>query len=68
MSITQAKKINISLFSALLFFVVANPTTFKIVRKMLGDWVASPGGCPTTTGLFVHSIVYFGITLALMQK
>jgi hypothetical protein len=29
------------------FFVVANPATFKAVRSIAGSWVASADGVPT---------------------
>jgi len=40
------------------FFVVANPQTFKLVRSILGSWVASADGLPTTAGLLLHALVY----------
>lgn len=40
------------------FFVVANPETFKLVRSLAGAWVASPEGLPTTAGLLLHALVY----------
>ena len=57
----------ISIMSGLLFFIVANPETFKLVRQVLGGWVSSPTGCPTVAGLCVHAIVYFLLTWALMN-
>jgi hypothetical protein len=43
---------------AVTFFAVANPETFKLVRSLAGDWVASSYGVPTTYGLILHSIVF----------
>jgi len=40
------------------FFAVANPETFKLVRSIAGSWVASADGCPTTAGLLLHALVY----------
>lgn len=40
------------------FFIVANPETFKLVRSLAGDWVASSYGVPTTAGLLLHSVVF----------
>ena len=42
----------------LAFFVVAHPETFKLVRSVAGDWVASSYGVPTTMGLLLHALVY----------
>ncbi len=40
------------------FFVIANPETFKLVRSIAGNWVASADGCPTTAGLLLHALVF----------
>jgi hypothetical protein len=40
------------------FFVVANPCTFKLTRKVLGNWVAAADGLPTTAGLLLHALVF----------
>jgi hypothetical protein len=56
-----------ALVAALVFFVIANPQTFQIVRKVLGSVVASPNGCATQVGVLVHSIVFFLIILALLN-
>lgn len=63
----QEKKFMISLMSAVLFFVVANPQTFLVVKGLLGDAIANSAGCPTTVGLLVHSLVFLLITWALMN-
>lgn len=40
------------------FYIVANPATFKLVRKGLGSWVASADGVPTPGGLALHAFVF----------
>ena len=67
MGVKQQDKFTISLMSALLFFVVANPETFKIMRHLVGGWVSSPTGCPSTKGLILHAVVYLLITWFLMN-
>ena len=42
----------------ILFFIVANPATFKLVRSVTGSWVASAEGLPTTLGLLLHALVF----------
>lgn len=42
----------------IVFFVVANPETFKLVRSVAGSWVASADGLPTTAGLLLHALVF----------
>lgn len=63
----QEKKFLISIMAALLFFIIANPSTFRVMRSILGKWVSSPTGCPSTGGLALHTIVYMLITWGLMN-
>jgi hypothetical protein len=53
--------------SALVFFVVANPETFRVMRKVFGSWVSSPTGCPSTGGLALHTIVFMLVTWGMMN-
>lgn len=62
-------KVIASLQAALLFFIVSNPMTYKLVDSVLGmlvGRVAGPSGCPTNTGLIVHTIVFGLGAYALM--
>ena len=45
----------------IVFFIVANPSTFKIMRGVLGSWVASADGLATPAGLILHSLVFAGL-------
>ena len=60
-------KFVISIISALLFFIVANPSTFIIVRRIFGAWVSSPNGCPTIQGLALHAVVFFLLVWGMMH-
>ena len=72
------KRAQISLFSALLFYIVSNPITYSVVDTLLmtvlGPLLGSSaalfkvaeGGCPTGYGLLLHSFVFFLVTLGLM--
>lgn len=40
-----------------LFFIVANPVTYKITRSIFGNWVANTFGLPTLAGLLLHAVV-----------
>jgi hypothetical protein len=64
---SDAFKAKISLQSALLFFLIANPATYQIMRRVLGGWVASDTGCPTGAGVLLHSLV-FGLVVFLLMK
>lgn len=63
----QEQKFLISLMSALLFFLIASPEMFQLVRRVFGNWVASPTGCPSTAGLLLHSVVFLLVTWGLMN-
>ena len=47
----------------IVFFIVANPSTFKIMRGVLGSWVASADGLATPAGLILHSLVFVGLAI-----
>lgn len=54
-------KWQITIFSALIFLIVVNPYTYRLTQRLLGGFIgkiAESNGCPTTFGLFVHTIVY----------
>lgn len=63
----QQEKFITSLISGLTFFIIANPETFRIVRRVLGPRIATPTGCPSTLGLLVHSLVFVGVVWAMMN-
>lgn len=63
----QEGKFIISVISGLTFFIVANPETFRIVRRVFGDGIATPNGCPSTLGLLVHTLVFILITWGMMN-
>lgn len=56
-----------ALMFAIVFFIVANPKTFQVVRKMFGSMIASPTGCATQVGVLVHSVVFFLVVLGLLS-
>jgi len=63
----QEQKFLISLMSALVFFIIANPDTFRLVRGLLGNWVSSPTGCPTISGLTLHTLVFMLVVWGMMN-
>jgi hypothetical protein len=42
----------------IVFFLVANPETFKMTRSLLGSWVGSTYGVPSNLGLLLHALVF----------
>lgn len=63
----QQEKFVISVISGLTFFIVANPETFRLVRRVLGSRIATPTGCPSTLGLLVHTLVFILVVWAMMN-
>ena len=63
----QEEKFITSIVSALVFFIVANPETFKLVRRLVGSWVATPTGCPSMLGLLLHAVVFMLIVWGMMN-
>lgn len=61
------QKFLISVMSALVFFIIANPDTFRLTRSIFGQWVAGPTGCPSVRGLMLHTVVFILITYAMMN-
>ena len=52
----------IALYVALVFFVLVNPLTFRLVNvvtKRLGFPITNGKGCPNGWGLILHGLVLF---------
>lgn len=65
--ITQ--KVSATLQAVLVFYIIANPMTFRLVDSLLGGVVgriANSGGSPTALGLIVHSLVFGAVVYSLM--
>jgi hypothetical protein len=61
-------KIKYSFYSALVFFLVANPEAYKLTQLFFGSYIPiATGGCPTTAGFFIHTAVFFVVIAALMM-
>ena len=62
-------KAKYSFISALVFFIVANPETYKFTQMLFGRFfeVAHPMGAATTTGLLLHTFVFFLAMFGLMM-
>ncbi|QIG59970.1 hypothetical protein [Dishui Lake phycodnavirus 4] len=54
----QEQKFMASLLGALIFFVVASPEAFRLMRSIVGSWVATPNGTPSSAGLALHALVF----------
>ena len=60
-------KAKYSFYSALVFFLIANPETYKMTQSIFGSlFQTSSGGCATPFGLLLHTILFFFVLLGLM--
>lgn len=64
MALSVGLKAKFSLYSALIFFLVANPVTFRFTNSLIGGIAVN--GCPTAFGFLLHTVVFFLISFAIM--
>ena len=66
--VNAALKAKYAFYSTLVFFLVANPETFKLTQRLLGGLltIASDSGCPTAYGFFGHAFLFFLILWGMM--
>ena len=61
-------KAKYAFYSTLIFFLIANPETFKMTQTLLG-WIlpiSDIGGCPTAIGFFLHTALFFFVLWGAM--
>ena len=51
-----------------LFVLFAHPATFKVVRGVAGNWVASPEGSGKLFGLILHGLLFVLLVGFLMRR
>jgi hypothetical protein len=63
-----ALKAKYAAYTTLVFFLIANPETYKLIQKFIGSFVtvANEGGCPTPSGFFIHTGLFFLVLWTLM--
>ena len=64
MAISTALKVKFSFLSALIFFLVANPVTFRFVNSIIPG--VANNGCPTAFGFILNTVVFFLVSFAVM--
>lgn len=62
----QGLKVKYSLYTALLFFLIASPMMYMATSRLFGAWIANRG-CPTGLGVLLHSVVFFFALWGLMN-
>jgi len=65
MGLTDGLKAKYSFYSALIFFLVANPVTFRFVNSIIPG--VAVGGCPTSFGFVLHTVVFFFALYGIMS-
>ncbi len=65
MTLSLGLKVKYSLYSALIFFLVANPATFRVVNSIIPG--VAVNGCPTAAGLLLHTVVFFLALVGIMM-
>lgn len=66
----MSRQVTGSITAALLFFIISSPFTYQLTNNMLSTIIGrtSDAGCPTNTGLILHSVVYGLIVYQLMTN
>lgn len=61
-------KAKYSFYSALVFFLFANPETSIIFQRFFGNFVSfiTPSGAPSISGIFINTFLFFVTMLGLM--
>ena len=49
------------------YVAVAHPATYKLTRKVLGDWIANSEGLATLPGVALHAVVFVLLATLLMR-
>jgi len=68
--ILRDPKVMASIQAALLFLVVANPATYRLVQMIFGGLFKvanSTTGCPSAMGLILHAVVFGLLSYGLMM-
>ena len=62
-------KAKYSFYSTLVFFLIANPETYKVVQRALGSFltISDGEGCPSAGGFFLHTALFFLTMWGLMM-
>lgn len=61
-------RIKYSFYSAVVFFLMANPETFRILQTFVKNQIqyTDTAGVPTATGFFIQTGLFFMVMLGLM--
>jgi hypothetical protein len=62
-------RIKYSFYSAVVFFLLANPETYKVLNRAVGQYFSyiDAAGVPTALGFFAQTGLFFLVILGLMM-
>jgi len=66
--LSTGRKIKYSFYAALIFFFVSSPMMYQLTQKINGHFmnVLDNSGCPSNSGLLLHTFIYFIIIFFTM--
>lgn len=56
------------IIASLVFLLVSSPQMYRATSGMLGSWIASANGSPSTTGLLLHAAVFGAVMFLATRK
>jgi len=67
---TNADKWRYTIYTTILFLIIVNPMTYKLVNGILGrvfGVIADSRGCPSMLGIMIHAIVFTLLLRYMME-
>jgi hypothetical protein len=62
------RRVKYSFYGTLVFLLITNPMTYRFTQAMFqGSFNVLQGVVPTPAGYFLHAVLFFLITLAIMM-
>jgi len=67
-SIELMLRMKYSFYGTLIFLLVSNPITYRFTQQLFQhSFAVLQGGVPTPAGYFLHALLFFCLTLAVMM-
>jgi hypothetical protein len=51
-------KLKHTIYGTLIFYLISSPAVFSFISSIFGNQIATSNGCPTSTGVFLHAVIY----------
>jgi hypothetical protein len=62
------RRVKYSFYGTLVFLLITNPMTYRFTQAMFqGSFNVLQGVVPTPAGYFLHAVLFFLLTLAIMM-